>query len=456
MSAGALETVGDAVGSMMAYFTGLIERRRTEPEDDTISHLVAAGVGADGDIAGTLSILAFTFTMVTGGNDTVTGMLGGSMPLLHQRPDQRQLLVGDPDRIPDAVEELLRMTSPVQGLARTVTHDATVGETTIPAGRRVLLLYGSANRDERQYGSDAGELDVTRCPRNILTFSHGAHHCLGAAAARMQSRVALTELLARCPDFDVDEAGIVWAGGSYVRRPAVGADSGEVLMPGNDWLGAHRTEAAADRILDAAEQLYTQRDSDSIGMNEIARAAGCSRATLYRYFENREALRTAYIHRETHRLGREIIARTGDIEDPRERLVASILVTLGMVRESPALASWFATTRPPVGGELAGQSDVIAALAVAFLHSLGPDDPAVVERRGPLDGAGDRLAADVPGPRRGRGARDARGIRRPDRDAGLRARLAAHSRTRVKRCSSHASGIVTTSVATYRSSIEPV
>ncbi|MCK8642744.1 cytochrome P450 [Mycobacterium colombiense] len=217
--AGALETVGDAVGSMMAYFTALIERRRTEPEDDTISHLVAAGVGADGDVAGTLSILAFTFTMVTGGNDTVTGMLGGSMPLLHQRPDQRRLLVDDPGRVPDAVEELLRMTSPVQGLARTTTRDVTVGETTIPAGRRVLLLYGSANRDERQYGSDASELDLTRCPRNILTFSHGAHHCLGAAAARMQSCVALTELMARCPDFDVDESGIVWAGGSYVRRP---------------------------------------------------------------------------------------------------------------------------------------------------------------------------------------------------------------------------------------------
>ena len=217
--AGALETVGDAVGSMMAYFTGLIERRRTEPEDDTISHLVAAGVGADGDISGTLSILGFTFTMVTGGNDTVTGMLGGSMPLLHERPDQRQRLVDEPGLIPDAVDELLRLTSPAQGLARTVTRDASIGDTTIPAGRRVLLLYGSANRDERQYGPDAGELDVTRCPRNILTFSHGAHHCLGAAAARMQSRVALTELLARCPGFEVDESAIVWSGGSYVRRP---------------------------------------------------------------------------------------------------------------------------------------------------------------------------------------------------------------------------------------------
>ena len=109
--------------TMMAYFTALIERRRNEPEDDTVSHLVAAGVGADGDIAGVLSILAFTFTMVTGGNDTTTGMLGGSVQLLHQRPDQRRLLVENPDLITDAVDELLRLTSPVQGLARTTTRD---------------------------------------------------------------------------------------------------------------------------------------------------------------------------------------------------------------------------------------------------------------------------------------------------------------------------------------------
>lgn len=214
-----LTSAGDAVGSMTAYFSGLIERRRRDPQDDTISHLVAAGVGADGDIAGTLSVLAFTFTMVTGGNDTTTGMLGGSVQLLHQRPDQRRLLAEDPALMPDAVDELLRLTSPVQGLARTATRDVTIADTTVPAGRKVLLLYGSANRDERQYGPDAGELDVRRCPRNIVTFSHGAHHCLGAAAARMQSRVALTELLSRCPDFEVDESGIVWSGGSYVRRP---------------------------------------------------------------------------------------------------------------------------------------------------------------------------------------------------------------------------------------------
>ncbi|MEE6168093.1 MULTISPECIES: cytochrome P450 [unclassified Mycolicibacterium] len=217
--AGALGSATEAVTAMAGYFAELIERRRAEPADDTISHLVAAGVGADGDISGVLSILAFTFTMVTGGNDTTTGMLGGAVQLLQQRPDQRRLLAHDPELIPEAVDEFLRLTSPVQGLARTATRDVTIGDTTIPAGRRTLLLYGSGNRDEREFGDDAAELDVRRHPRNILTFSHGAHFCLGAAAARMQSRVALTELLSRCPDFEVDLDAVVWAGGSYVRRP---------------------------------------------------------------------------------------------------------------------------------------------------------------------------------------------------------------------------------------------
>lgn len=148
-----------------------------------------------------------------------------------------------------------------------------------------------------------------------------------------------------------------------------------------DWLASHRGEAAVDRILDAAEELYTLRDQASIGMNEIARAAGCSRATLYRYFENREALRTAYVHREARRLSRAIKEKIDGIEDPRDRLVASITGALRMVRESAALASWFATTRPPIGGEVAEKSEVITALAAAFLSSLGPEDPATVERR---------------------------------------------------------------------------
>ncbi|AUH69614.1 MULTISPECIES: cytochrome P450 [Gordonia] len=218
--ASAVESASEAVMGLMAYFADLIEFRKRSPGDDTVSHLVAAGLTDDpADQSGVLSVLAFAFTMVAGGNDTTTGMLGGSSALLTMHPDQRAILRREPELLPSAVNELLRLTSPVQGLARTATRDVEVEGVTIPAGRKVLLCYASANRDERVYGEDAADLDVRRDPANILTFSHGSHHCLGAAAARMQARVALEELLARCPDFHVDVDGIEWASGNYVRRP---------------------------------------------------------------------------------------------------------------------------------------------------------------------------------------------------------------------------------------------
>lgn len=203
----------------MIYFTELIARRRVEPGDDTISHLVSAGMGVEGDDAGLLSILGFAFTMVAGGNDTTTGMLGGAVQLLTEHPDQRALLLEDRSRISESIDEFLRLTSPVQSLARTTTRDVELDGTTIPAGRKVLLVYGAANRDDRAYGADAEELNVRRRPQQILTFSHGAHHCLGAAAARMQARVALEELLELCPTFEVDIDAVTYAPGHYVRRP---------------------------------------------------------------------------------------------------------------------------------------------------------------------------------------------------------------------------------------------
>ena len=151
-------------------------------------------------------------------------------------------------------------------------------------------------------------------------------------------------------------------------------------MPANDWLGERRTEVAADRILDAAEELFTRHDPGSVGMNEIAKAAGCSRATLYRYFDNREALRAAYVARETHRLAESI--DVDHIKDPQKRLVAGIVTTLRLVRESPALSAWFATNSGPLGAEMAEQSDVITGLAAAFVTSLGDDHPANVAGRG--------------------------------------------------------------------------
>jgi cytochrome P450 len=215
-AAGDVMAAPEAVADLMAYFSALIERRRAEPGDDTISQLVVAA-GEDTSVP-VLRMLGFAFTMVAGGNDTTTGLLGGAAELLTARPDQRKALAADPGLIPGAVEELLRLTSPVQGLARTTTTDVTIDGTTIPAGRKVMLLYGSANRDTREFGTDAEELDVTRNPSQILTFSFGAHYCLGAAAARLQGRVVLEELLARCPRFAVDAGRGRFAPGSFVRR----------------------------------------------------------------------------------------------------------------------------------------------------------------------------------------------------------------------------------------------
>jgi len=148
-----------------------------------------------------------------------------------------------------------------------------------------------------------------------------------------------------------------------------------------DWLAASRSEVAADKILDAAEQLFAAHDAAAVGMNQIAKAAGCSRATLYRYFENRETLQTAFVNREAYRLHHQLGERIRGLADPAERLVAGVTTALQMVRGNPALASWFATTEPPLGGELAEQSEVINALTAAFVNSLGPDDAAAVQRR---------------------------------------------------------------------------
>lgn len=230
VAANAEEGAGGAVGGaaaatveLMAYFSALMEQRRAEQAagvvaDDTVSHLVAA---AEDEEARTdaMAILGFVFTMVTGGNDTTTGLLGGSLELLANHPDQYEDLAEMPGLVPDAVEELLRLTSPVQGLARTTTRDVELHGTLIPAGRRVLLLYAAANRDWRKYGADAEVLDIRRRPTQILTFSQGHHHCLGAAAARLQARIALEELVTRIPRFTIDPDRIVWAPGAYVRRP---------------------------------------------------------------------------------------------------------------------------------------------------------------------------------------------------------------------------------------------
>ncbi len=213
---------GDVAGApgaaldLFAYATELIGRRRSQPGDDLVSDLVRAGEGEVSDEW----IIGFVFTLVTGGNDTTTGLLAGTAELLTARPGQRQALLDDPALVRPAVDEFLRLTTPVQNLARTTTRDVTLHGTTIPAGGKVLLLYGAANRDEREFGPDADELDVRRTIRHSLGFGHGAHQCLGAAVARLQAGIALEQLLDRFPRFAVDAGEGVFAPGAYVRRYA--------------------------------------------------------------------------------------------------------------------------------------------------------------------------------------------------------------------------------------------
>jgi cytochrome P450 len=215
------------VGELFTFFTELIERRREDPGDDVVSELVQL---CDDDRLTPLRILGFAFTMVTGGNDTTTGLLSGGLELLAAHPGQRDLLARRPELIPAGIEELLRLTTPVQGLARSTTREVEVGGVTIPEGRKVMLLYAAANRDDREFGADAEDLDITRNPRRILSFGYGPHHCLGAATARLMARVVLEELLARFPTFTVDAEAGHFAPGHFVRwyeslpfRPGVAA-----------------------------------------------------------------------------------------------------------------------------------------------------------------------------------------------------------------------------------------
>ncbi|MCB0932369.1 MAG: TetR/AcrR family transcriptional regulator [Mycobacterium sp.] len=146
-----------------------------------------------------------------------------------------------------------------------------------------------------------------------------------------------------------------------------------------DWLRPHRTEAACDRILAAAGELFAERGVESVGMNEVARAAGCSRATLYRYFDNREALHAAYVHQQARALNLNLAELVSEISDPGDRLLAALTHALRLVRENPSLSAWFARTS--LGAEAAEGSDVVQELTAGFLLSVHPDDVATARRR---------------------------------------------------------------------------
>jgi cytochrome P450 len=191
----------DGATRLYGYLHRLVEQRRHEPHDDMASALVAAA-----DDARSLTpseVMGFLFLLVIAGNETTTKLIGNALYWLWRFPAQRALLLADRSRIAGAVEEVLRYDTSTQGLARLLTRDVELHGVTLPTGMKGLLLFGSANRDERNW-ERADELDVDRNPAGHVAFGHGIHHCLGAALARLEARVALEELLPRLGEYEVD------------------------------------------------------------------------------------------------------------------------------------------------------------------------------------------------------------------------------------------------------------
>jgi cytochrome P450 len=190
----------NAAGAMREYFVDQLDRRRRHPGADILSLLVTARPG--GEPMPHEELVGTCFLLFEAGNSTTTALLGTSMLLLGAEPAQRTWFAQNPGRQIGAIEELLRFESPVQNMGRIATRDVELHGVGIPAGARVLLLIGAANRDPRAF-EKPDLLDLTRAPVRNLAFGDGIHHCIGAPLARLEGCVALDELLARVPDYEV-------------------------------------------------------------------------------------------------------------------------------------------------------------------------------------------------------------------------------------------------------------
>jgi len=194
----------EAAVALVDYYVALLADRRKNPGDDLTSALTTAEV--DGARLSDDDIIAFLFLMVVAGNETTTKLLANAWYWAWRHPDQRAVPFADRTRIPEWVEETLRYDNSTQLLARRSAADIELHGTTVPAGERVLLLVGSANRDPRAF-ADPDDYRIGRDTRHSASFGVGRHFCLGASLARLESRVCLEELLARVADYDIDETG---------------------------------------------------------------------------------------------------------------------------------------------------------------------------------------------------------------------------------------------------------
>lgn len=188
-----MSALGSAL-ELASYFEAIVTERRKSPGEDLISVLI--GAEKDGDTLRHEEIIGQCMLFLIGGNETTTNLLGNTVRALIQHQDQLKRVAENPELVPGAIEETLRWDAPVQGLFRTSRAEFTRAGVTVPDDARVQLLYGSANRDERQF-VDAHLFDIDRQVRGHFAFGGGPHYCIGAPLARLETRVALELLLPR-------------------------------------------------------------------------------------------------------------------------------------------------------------------------------------------------------------------------------------------------------------------
>ncbi len=206
----------EAALHLAGYYADLIAERRARRTDDLTSALIDAEV--DGDHLDDDEITSFLFLLVVAGNETTTKLLGNAWSWGHRFPDQGRKPFDDPGRIPDWIDETLRFDTSSQMLARTTTAPVTLHGVTIPAGERILLLLGSANRDERVWDRpDVYDLDRTGTAQDLASFGFGRHFCMGHALALLELRVAMEELVARIASYDIDHDRAEWVHSVNVR-----------------------------------------------------------------------------------------------------------------------------------------------------------------------------------------------------------------------------------------------
>ena len=194
------QTIKRARGELRSYLAELIEERRREPQDDLVSGLIAADI--DGTSPTDEQLLSYCELLVEAGNETTRNAISGGLLALAEWPGEWEKLRGDPDVLPDAVEEILRWVSPISHFTRVATEDVEVRGVTIPAGEQVALYFASANRDEDVF-DDPFAFRIDRRPNPHLAFGFGEHFCMGAHLARVEIEVMLRHLLARLESFEV-------------------------------------------------------------------------------------------------------------------------------------------------------------------------------------------------------------------------------------------------------------